>query len=325
METEALFPCIMPAIAEDYERTKIHYNKLFKYLPICELLLIGPESLKSHIENDVSSHVFGDNTVCFIDESSILPIAAIKDIYDNMRSNASQTKISSVNWYYQQFLKMAFSFYCEDDYYICWDSDTIPLKIIAMFNSDNKPYLDIKSEHNTSYFLTIQKLFGFRKIIEKSFISEHMIFNTKLMREMIEEIETLPISGQKYYEKILSAVGCDNLALGFSEFETYGTWIGMRNPSAYVLRNWNSIRNTNFFIDIADITEDDIDWLSKDYDAATFEKYHETDNSLTELFRNPYYREKLSPKQFYTSVLESGIMGDYTNGMIEFNGFMMPT
>ena len=65
-------------------------------------------------------------------------------------------------------------------------------------------------------------------------------------------------------------------------------------------------------------------WLAKDYDAASFEKYQTTVEELTELFRTPRYREKLTPRQFYTSVLESGIMGDYVDGAISVDGKLAP-
>ena len=104
--------------------------------------------------------------------------------------------------------------------------------------------------------------------------------------------------------------------LGFSEFETYGCWIANRHPDAYRLRFWKSFRNINFLINIHDLTEDDVRYLAVDYDAASFEKYQETEPQLTELFRNERYREKLSAERFYTELLEIGCFGDYRDGMI---------
>ena len=71
-------------------------------------------------------------------------------------------------------------------------------------------------------------------------------------------------------------------------------------------------------------TQDDIDWLGKDYDAATFEKYQETNEVLNQLFKDPRYREKLTPKQFYTTILESGVFGEYANGTIIGEDFNAP-
>lgn len=314
-----LYPCIMPSIPEDYIRARASMSYLFDFLPIDRIIFIGPDSLKSLIENDKKFF-----PIDFLDESELLPLKTVKKIYDPLLSSTSLKSISSVNWYYQQFLKMAYSKICESEYYLCWDSDTIPMRKIDMFSAAGKPYFDIKPEYNSSYFITLQRLFGYNKVIEGSFISEHMLFKTDFMLELINEIEKLDFDGKFFYEKILSAIGSDNLKLGFSEFETFGTFVAMRHQSDYMLRHWKSFRNTNFFIDRSQLIKEDIDWLSKDYDAATFEKYHETENSLTELFRNPYYREKLSPKQFYTAILESGIMGEYVDGKIKIGDNFFP-
>lgn len=318
------YPCVIPAVLEDYIRIHLHFHRLLEHLPVERLVFIGPESLKTAIDSDISAGILASEKVEFIDERSLIPIDKLVPVYNEIRPKCTQPNPSSINWYYQQFLKMTYSKVCDAEYYLCWDSDTVPLRDIQMFSSSGKPYLDVKTEFQNSYFLTIEKLLGEHKIIEKSFISEHMLFNTDLMLELIKEIESKPMDGNAFYEKILFAVGPDNLRTGFSEFETYGTWIGLRHTSKYTLRNWFSFRNANFFVDIADLTEDDIAWLSKDYDAATFEKYQPAQAEFTELFRDPRYREKLTPKQFYLSFLESGILGDYENGMIKVGDQYFP-
>ena len=318
------FPCIIPCVPEDYLRMHDRYIRLFEYLSISELIFIGPESLKEYVQKDIFDGLFGDGRTSFLDEKELVVLGDIKPVYDEIFSKCTQTKPSSVNWYYQQFLKMAYARICKGEYYLCWDSDTVPLRDISMFDAGGKPYLDVKKEFNDSYFLTIQKLIGCGKLIEKSFISEHMLFNKEYMLELIDFIESRDIEGKNFCEKILNAVGADNLNTGFSEFETYGTWIGLKHSSAYTLRNWFSFRNANFFVDVKDLNDEDTMWLAKDYDAASFEKYQTTVEELTELFRTPRYREKLTPRQFYTSVLESGIMGDYVDGAISVDGKLAP-
>ncbi len=319
------FPCIIPCIKEDYLRMHDKFIRIFECLDVAEIVFIGPESLQAYVQSDKDIKLFGNNAVSFLNENMLLEIEKLHPIYSSLLDKNTKPKPSSINWYYQQFLKMAYAKICSAEYYLCWDSDTIPLRKISMFDDNKKPYLDIKMEYNESYFKTIGKLFGAGKIIEKSFISEHMLFNKKYMLEIIEEIEKKEdIAGNDFCEKILNAVGYDNLRTGYSEFETYGTYIGLKHPSVYTLRNWNSFRNINFFIGVDDVTKDDILWLSKDYDAASFEQYQTTEPELTEIFKNPRYREKLSPRQFYTAVLESGIMGEYVNGAIEFEGMRAP-
>lgn len=319
------FPCVIPTIADDYERTKGHYIDFFRLLPINSMIFIGPEQLMERVEEDISAGFYEKEDVYFIKENDLVDFTRIKTVYDKLRQNANQPNPSSVNWYYQQFLKMAYSKISESEYYLCWDSDTVPVRKINMINDDGQPYLDVKTEYQPGYFITIERLFGIGKLIEKSFVSEHMLFNTNLMMEMINEIEESDIEGNDFCEKILNAVGFENLVCGFSEYETYGSWVAINYPTKYRLRNWNSLRNFNFFIGINDIREDDIAYLARDYDAVTFEKYQKTEPYFTELFRSTRYREKLTPKQFYTSILESGVMGDYENGALKYGGVDSPT
>ena len=322
----ANFPCIMPTVKDDYLRGRAFYNRLFDTLPIRKLIFICPNDAKEVLMKDISSGLYNDNKVEFLSEQDLLPIDTIRPIYDELLSKSHCPMPSTIFWYYQQFLKMSYAKVCQSEYYLSWDSDTIPLHKIEMISPEGLPYFDIKSECQKEYFVTIERLFGFSKIIEKSFISEHMLFNKEYMMEIIKEIEATDFAGSNFAEKILFALGSDNIKLGFSEFETFGTWVGMNHPSAYKLRNWKSIRNTSFFTDISDITQDDLDWLATSYDAATFEKYQETEPALTDLFRNPRYREKLTAEQFYISILESGAMGEYNaNGTVLIDGFVAPT
>ncbi len=316
--------CVIPCLTKDYMRTRVHYHRLFEYLDIRKIVFLGPPELEQQIKTDASEGLFRDHDIEFFNERSLIPFDSVKDYFIKQLTPESTVDVRSAGWYYQQFLKMQYSSVCEDDYYLCWDADTIPLRHIPMFSADGRPYFDVKTECQDRYFITIERLFNFGKIIGKSFISEHMLFRKDFMQEMIKEIESTSYEGSAFYEKILSAAGSDNISLGFSEFETYGTFVGIRHSSAYVLRDWNSFRNINFFVDISDVTQEDLDWLSKDYQAATFEKYQETNEVLKELFYNPRYRELLTPRQFYQAVLESGAMGDYENGVIKSGDMNAP-
>ncbi len=307
---------IMPVIPEDYNRVSRNYESFFKLLPIDSIVFIGPAPLKHEIENTMRENPSLD--LSFINENDLIPF---DDLMDAMKRRlASEGYVMDRNsrpgWYYQQFLKMAYSRICENEYYMSWDADTIPLREIEMFNQDGRPCFDIKPEYQAGYFNTLKKLFGFGKIIGESFVSEHMLFSKKLMLEMLEELEELPLPGEPFFEKIFFAIGLEDMKLGFSEFETYGTWTAMRHNDAYGLRKWSSFRKGSCFTESSRLNDEDRKWLSKDYDSITFESYEQCDPELEAMFRNPEYREKLSPKQFYTAILESGYFGDYKDGMI---------
>ena len=317
------FPLIIPTTLNDYSRTKRNLEDFFALLPILKIVFIGPADLKESVEEEQRSTSL---PIEFLDETDLISYDQLMGAMRNRLKAAGYEMAdnSRPGWYYQQFLKMAYSQVCDYEYYMSWDADTIPLRKIDMFNPAGKPYFDIKPECLSGYFRTIQNLFGFGKVIAKSFVSEHMLFRVDYMKEMIAEIMRAPYDGNSFYEKIFFSIDLDNMKRGFSEFETYGTWVAMRHQTAYMLREWHSLRRAHCFLESRDLTEEDIKWLALDFDAATFEEYHTYEPELEQLFRNPEYRQKLRPMQFYQSILESGYFGEYSDGMLKRGDLLMP-
>lgn len=310
------FPCIIPTLVEDYIEMRSQLYLIFDRLSVSKLIFIGPSELEKYILVD-SGNLGTSSRIDYINENDILPFDLVKQAYESRLSEITSAygapeRISRAGWYYQQFLKMEFHRLCDSEYYLCWDADTIPLKPINMFHSSGLPYFDLKPEYMNSYFDTLHNLFGFSKVIEQSFISEHMLIKRNFMSEMINEIMSRPLKGNTYYEKIFSAVTMP--FNGFSEFETYGTWVAIRHLNTYRLRNWKSLRNTNFMVSRKELTNDDLTWLATGFDAASFERYQETEPVLRDLFLNPGYRNKLPADIFYNTLLEMGVFGDYRDG-----------
>lgn len=254
-----------------------------------------------------------------LDENSLIPFDAVHFcIREKMKNILAGRDLPRgiTGWYYQQFLKMQYAYSCQDEYYMVWDGDTIPCKEINMFQEESgKPYFDMKHEYHAEYFETMGVLLpGFSKVIERSFISEHMLFRVDIMRKLIEDIEANDkIPGTRFWEKIINAIPEDKIqASAFSEFETYGTYTAMKFVNAYKLREWHSFRQGGTFFKINTISDRDFNWLSRDFDAISFEKGHEVREDNANLFDNPYYQEKLTPKQ----MLQAAQL-EYTEGYKE--------
>lgn len=181
-------------------------------------------------------------------------------------------------WYLQQFLKLSYAYVCDDDYYMSWDADTIPLRPIYMAENGH-PYFDVKSEYNQPYFTTINKLFSrmVKKKADFSFISEHMIFAKKYVAEMLGKIDHNPkLGGENVFEKILDAVSSiDLLMSGFSEFETYGNYMMEYHPQIYRIRHLNALRDGDRIYGNSP-TEDNLKEAAARYDMITFENRIET-------------------------------------------------
>ncbi len=247
--------------------------------------------------------VIGDR-VGAIEEDSLIPFSEVHACMTKRMESillGIELPRGVTGWYYQQFLKMQYALVCPDKYYMVWDGDTIPCKEIIMFQPESgKPYLDLKHEHHPEYFETMSVILpGFHKVIERSFISEHMLFRVDIMKNLIRDIEANDsIPGKRFWEKIINAIPPEKIqSSSFSEFETYGTYVALKYMDVYKLRDWHSFRQGGTFFDMDTICDRDFEWLSKDFFSISFEKGHKVREDNKGLFDNPYYQEKLSAKQ----------------------------
>jgi hypothetical protein len=175
-------------------------------------------------------------------------------------------------WYFQQILKMAFSLTsCAKDYYLIWDADTLPLNKLHFFD-EGRPVFTPKNEYHKPYFDTIQKLIGCDKMVDYSFIAEHMLIKTTIMKDLINRIENSMVEGTIWFEKIINAVDVD-AKNGFSEFETYGTFCSKYYHGLYSLKELRTFRDAGLIYG-RNIKTFEIDKLKEDYHTASFEFRH---------------------------------------------------
>ena len=85
-------------------------------------------------------------------------------------------------------------------------------------------------------------------------------------------------------------------------------------PEEYEIRRWYSMRSAGCFFEADKLTKDDIDWLSKDFHAISFEKNNTVVPMLYDMFHNENYRKLLTPMQIYMKVQESGIFSGMKDG-----------
>jgi len=235
---------------------------LRKNINFSNIIIISPNK---------SSILEKNNSFIIINEDELVPKSDLIDIF--LKKGINNT--NRVGWYEQQFLKMSYAKICNHDYYLLWDSDTFPIKPLQMFDNDI-PIFDMKKEHHSPYFTTISLLIDNLKLSKLSYISEHMIIKTELMKKLIDKIETNKnIKGKFFWEKILWSIDNDEiLKSGFSEYETYGTFVDNYFKNSYKHRLWHSKRDmVNYYGNIENVNNNDLNWLSKDYNAITFEKW----------------------------------------------------
>ncbi|MDE7183469.1 MAG: hypothetical protein K2O40_03120 [Lachnospiraceae bacterium] len=266
-----IYDVIMPLALKDMDTVMKNSGSWFRFLPIKHLIIIGNAEVQKHLANMDSM----DGKIRFIDEGELLEIGTVRDIMckaapETIREDA----VRRAGWYLQQFLKMLYAYICEDEYYMTWDSDTVPLVPIEMMHQ-GRPVFHMKEEYYPAYFNTMGRILpGMGKRVRQSFISEHMLIRSDIMKEMIEEIERQNISeGRKFYETILYAVDKDMLPhSGFSEFETYGTYTDSRYPDLYEKIPYRSLRDGSRYFVLDQFGSREAEWLKGIYQAVSFEK-----------------------------------------------------
>ncbi|SES00671.1 FkbH-like domain-containing protein [Butyrivibrio fibrisolvens] len=315
MQTDKIFDLLIVVTPDDCKRMIPVYPRLLDNFDHGKVIFVGRPDIEQIVAD---SNLIAGKVSCKNEDDIILFDDVHQCIKKRLSSilNGQELPRRATGWYYQQFLKMQYAFECEDEYYMVWDGDTVPCHRISMFSPEtDQPYLDLKYEYHPEYFDTMGKILpGFKKVIKGSFISEHMLYITEIMRELIQEIESNDaIPGTRFWEKIINAIEPDKIYdSAFSEFETYGTYIALKHPTAYKLREWHSFRLGAEFFDINTICTRDFEWLGRDFDAISFEKGQSVREDHRGLFDNPDYQQKLSAKK----MLQLAQM-EYTEGYKE--------
>ncbi len=299
MVSEKHFDVLIVVTPSDCERALPLYPRLVENFEYGNICFIGaPKVGELAGSSSVADHA------SWIDENEILSFDEVHACMAKRLApilNGESLPRGVTGWYYQQFLKMQYAYTCKDEYYMVWDGDTIPCRKINMFSPETgQPYLDLKHEHHKEYFDTMGKLLpGFRKVIERSFISEHMLFRCDIMKMLVEDIEkNHTIEGSKFWEKIINSIEPEKMADScFSEFETYGTYVALRFPEVYKLREWHSFRLGGSFYEINTITDRDFKWLGVDFDAISFEKGQTVLDENRGYFDNSEVQKKISAKK----------------------------
>ena len=189
---------------------------------------------------------------------------------------------------------MQFSRFTDDEYYLIWDSDTVPVRQINFFDGQGRMFLDHRSMMVEGYFRTLQKLLPEADIpAGLSFVTEHMLIKTQYMRELlsgIEENSSLP--GKSFQEKIINAVDVKDLpACGFSEYETYGNFLALRHPEDCTLRKWSSLRLPLSLYSSGGIPgQDEISWFAQKYYALSFESWQKKSFLASVILSNAFRR-----------------------------------
>jgi hypothetical protein len=156
-------------------------------------------------------------------------------------------------WLYQQLIKLSGDrLSCNEDFLVC-DADHILLEPHSFIDGGVYNFY-YTGEYHVPYFRVIDELFQkrYQKIVKFSFISDKMIFNKDILHQMKDEIEFL--SKEEWVWSIVNHYDKETQS-GFSEFETYGTFISNRFGNKVNLIDANRYMESEVTIDNFSIEE----------------------------------------------------------------------
>ncbi len=258
---EPLFDVIIPVSYKDCKILKKNIPWIRKYLSSTGniFILVNDSCFK-----DFPKQFCQNYRVTLIDENRLLDDLS----FNKVRTFLAKHQMANMTgWYFQQFLKIGFSIsQYASNYYLIWDADTFPLRKISFWD-ENKILYNPKREHHQPYFKTISKLLGITNFANYSFISEHMMVKTGIMKEMINKISP---EEKNWVEKILESCDLSNRQ-AFSEFETYGNYCMNYHPNLMKERQLLTLRCGGKLFG-RQVTERELQMLSLDFDTASFER-----------------------------------------------------
>ena len=284
---------VMPSVPGDIYTLINNVNLYFRYLPIKDIYIVGPSDIEQIVKD---TH---DDRLIFMNENEFVDVPRIRQLY-NLRTDKNPGR---AGWYVQQFIKMQFAKFTQDEYYLIWDCDTIPITTTQLFDeASGKPIMQWEFFPRISYLAYHDTHLKILPDVNcdwgaTSFVREHMVIKSEYMRELIDWIESNSLTlGSNFHEKVMNSVDVPSLpSTGFSEFQEYGGFVNWKYPDTYVLDDgWQSLRCMKRLCDnVASLPEEEISWLAKSYDAISIEKWQQP-TRLSQLVHSRMFR-KLFP------------------------------
>ena len=204
---------------------------LRRFLSYRKIFVVAPLKYKEKIENL-------SKKIQFVDGNTVVDSISKESIEDWMTEKGWSSKSSG--WLFQQIIKMGMCRYPGiSDYYLCWDADTYLLNPIRFFSDDKKQLITMRRMNfggGNDYHKTVKKVLNVEKQVNFTYINHFMMFEKKVMNEIIKNIDTLTKYEGNWVKKITIASGP---LTKWSEFEAYGHYTQYFYPEKfeYVLCN----------------------------------------------------------------------------------------
>jgi hypothetical protein len=222
---------IIVATSKDFDVLKktfhLSMDSLSNFKNVSVELIIPPADIKLAQSLDILK----DYNVKIVDENLVL----------NGKYFESLTRIFGTRntWVYQQALKLNAIANSDSDFSMILDADTILLNKRAWVTENGVHLLTPSDEFNFDYYDFLNKLGVGGTAPMYTFVSHHMLYNPKLVRAMLSELNF------SHRERQIQAMEAFARPNAFSpiciDYELYGQWMMSEREQHYYLAKWSNI------------------------------------------------------------------------------------
>ena len=227
-----------------------------------------------------------NDKLCFVDEARLIPGITLETV-QSIVAGRTDCEVRP-GWFFQQFLKMGMCFHPHiADHYLIWDSDTLLLRKTEFLDADGRALVAPTNRNCSRYFDTMERLLGYGKQVDYSFVAEHLVVKTQYMQALVSRISPPDSGAGSWVGRILCSIDANILNQScFSEYETYGSFVAREFPASYQRRSLRSTRTATQLFGRIPNRFDLYSLMASGYDYATFEswqKFNFRDNAIIKL------------------------------------------
>jgi hypothetical protein len=201
-------------------------------------------------------------------DMDLLSSLSKKPVYYHLESdilNVDKTKIKHrPNWIYQMLLKM-FQNVTKNDNFLVIEADCVILNNLTFFNEGRTIFYLGRDHYHQQYYNFNNKLLGIGREYNHSFISEFMMYDKKIIRELLNKTKCNNIDD--FLELIYLYVDANTYP---SDYDLYGNFYYVNYPDKFETKilNFNMSGRSNFYWSDNEIKE--LLNTHKDKDAISF-------------------------------------------------------
>jgi hypothetical protein len=274
------YDAVIPVAPGRIDVARSSVDSLRRHLSIRQVYLLGESRM---IDAAKSWRI---PNLILLDEDEIVPGMRL-DHVKRMQVAAGHDP-RRAGYYFQQFLKLGMALR-EDllEHYLVWDADTVLLRPMKFFTREGRILitthpLEMKPVHrDVAKTLLDQEVKG-----DLSFIREQMMFRKSWVRAMLDRIEVVGGGERSWAQRIMDEiVRRPEQNFGFSEFETYGSFMREHHADEIRFRRIASERDGARRFGLKP-NRFDLNFLARDFDYASFESWSRMERQV--ILRNKW-------------------------------------